>query len=77
MQPLLNVKEIATILGIGKEAVRSLINRGELESVNVAVTGMKRQPRVTQQALEKFIERRKMQKPAPSVRRIKPKQEWV
>ena len=55
---LLTIPEVAARLRCGKTSVYELISRGLLATTDVAVTGTRAKTRVSEKAVEDFIESR-------------------
>lgn len=60
------VKQVAEMLQVGADLIKSFVDSGELDAIDVSLTrGKKRRLRIPDDALEKFLERRRVHVPPP------------
>jgi excisionase family DNA binding protein len=70
-------KQVAELLQVGVDVVKSFVDSGELDAIDVSLRrGKKRRLRIPEDALRKFLERRRVFVPPPAARgrRSQPRQ---
>jgi DNA-binding MurR/RpiR family transcriptional regulator len=68
-QTLLRITEVAGSLSLSRRSVADFIRSGALEAINLTPDAGRGQVRVSEAALARFIEARRVK---PSARRVKP-----
>ena len=62
-------KQVAELLQVGVDVVKCFVDLGELDAIDVSLRrGKKRRLRIPEDALRKFLERRRVYVPPPSTR---------
>jgi excisionase family DNA binding protein len=63
-------KQVAELLQVGVDVVKCFVDSGELDAIDVCLRrGKKRRLRIPEDALRKFLERRRVYVPPPATRR--------
>lgn len=78
---LRSIQYVAEFCGLSEDQIRNLIDRGDLEAVNMGTGRQRRRLKISDEALRQFIQGRTVQPRQSAIKRKrpapKPQREWV